>query len=158
MTLDTRIAPAPVERVTPIKPSEAIRLGCLTTTPGAGEFFNGRGSACALGAMAVGLGYRGPRHGGWISGAYHLVTNALPPSLPLPSGSMAEGIHAVWMRNDSGWSRERIADWLEGSRIVIHIAGESITVTELLADLLLAVVLLLASVAGMALVVAVVPQ
>jgi hypothetical protein len=110
-TPETR--PAPVEVTSPIRPSEAIRLGCLTTAPHQGEFFDGKGAACALGAMAVGYGYSGPQHGGYTPDAYRIVTEALPARLPLRNGNMSDGIDAVWVRNDSGWSRERIADWLE---------------------------------------------
>ena len=36
MTTETITAPTPIETVTPIKPSEAIRLGCLIARPEAG--------------------------------------------------------------------------------------------------------------------------
>jgi hypothetical protein len=110
-TPETR--PAPVEVTTPIRPSEAIRLGCLTTTPGVAEFFDGKGAACALGAMAIGLGYTGPRHGGYVPGAWRIAFEALPGELPSPAGEMTDAIDAIWLRNDSGWSREAIASWLE---------------------------------------------
>ena len=60
MTLTTTRTAAPVEVVTPIKPSEAIRLGCLRSLPTAGEWYDwdddGRLHACALGAAMLGWG------------------------------------------------------------------------------------------------------
>ena len=127
--IETLEAPvtAPLETVTPIKPSEAIRLGCLTTTPTTGSFFDGHGGACALGAMAIGFGYDGPRnhvddHGPDESDPYDLIAAHLT-RLPVPVGTeYLYGITAesdpasvIYALNDSeGWSRERIADWLEG--------------------------------------------
>jgi hypothetical protein len=109
--IDTRTTTAPIETVTPIKPSEAIRLGCLTTTKGEGSFFPKPGQACALGAMAIGLGYDGPRCDHFDcddtctgSDPYEVVEGLL--------GSVSP--HEIWEKNDKAlWSRERIADWLE---------------------------------------------
>lgn len=124
--IEVRTPAAPVETVTPIKPSEAIRLGILLApTPITGCFFDGRGGACALGAMALGFGYDGPQkhtddQGPNESDPYVLVGDRLPKRLPVPSGTeyvydKADAAGTIYALNDSeGWSRERIADWLEG--------------------------------------------
>lgn len=59
MTIETA-APvsAPVEEVTPIKPSEALRLGRLVRPyESPGVLFADGIAACAIGAMAVGYGW-----------------------------------------------------------------------------------------------------
>ena len=61
MTLDTRPAApaAPVETVTPIKPSEALRLGRLQRPRHCIGFLQrGEDGACALGAMHYGWGMK----------------------------------------------------------------------------------------------------
>lgn len=55
--IEVRTPAAPVEVVTPIKPSEALRLGRLVRPLHVNAFwFDGEASACALGAMHVGWG------------------------------------------------------------------------------------------------------
>jgi hypothetical protein len=49
---------APVETVTPIKPSEALRLGrLLRPVKCTGSWTHGDNAACALGAMDIGWGF-----------------------------------------------------------------------------------------------------
>ena len=51
------VEPAPVEVVTPVKPSEALRLGRLVYPEHiTGLFTDGERAACALGAMCAGWG------------------------------------------------------------------------------------------------------
>lgn len=125
MTTETMpaIRETPIETVTPIRPSEAIRLGCLTTAPRTGTMLSrdasGAFSACALGAMAVGYGFRPGRDDqrDLIDYLDRAVTQ------PLPIGACPLGCDGKWlsvvihlndMHGHRGWSRERIADWLDG--------------------------------------------
>jgi len=56
--IDTAPVTAPIETVTPIKPSEALRLGRLVRPLRIeGRLFRGTNGACALGAIAVGFGW-----------------------------------------------------------------------------------------------------
>ena len=99
MTTETLPAVAPFEPTTPIKPSEAIRLGCLIAPvqafgePGDGE------AACAIAALDLG-GFRGE-----IPDAVY--------DLDCPGGCV-EPAGVMHLHDDHRWSRERIADWLEG--------------------------------------------
>lgn len=109
------------ETVTPIRPSEAIRLGTITApTPIRGRLFDGHGGACALGAMAIGLGLA-QTDGGGAGGVsddevMEALGRALPPQLPHPERyAIGPTVAVVASLNDScGWSRQRIADWLAG--------------------------------------------
>lgn len=57
MTTETMPEVRPAEPTTPIKPSEAIRLGRLIRpVPCSGYAIGGANEACALGAMALGWG------------------------------------------------------------------------------------------------------
>ena len=124
MTVAAPTSPAvPVETVTPIKPSEAIRLGCLLAPVQAfTRAFEGDDLACAVGAMALGLGYDGPREYGMGDALPFLWTAhpaLLTTRLPCPAGICdSDGDRAssrVWHLNDTHrWTREAIADWLEG--------------------------------------------
>ena len=115
MTTET-LTPVTPEVVTPIKPSEAIRLGCLIAPIQiTGRFFDGRGGACALGAMALGFGYDGPQidsespENSEFSDPYCFVEDRMPG----PPGYARKWTDSIYQLNDSmDWSRERIADWL----------------------------------------------
>ena len=118
MTTDTITAPAPIETVTPIKPSEAIRLGCLTTR----QTFKAYGSgeeACAMGAMVVGLGCV-PNQDDYVPRsraallAEHAINTVSNKGCPVRSCSPAADNIVVHLNDDHRWSREQIADWLEG--------------------------------------------
>jgi hypothetical protein len=98
---------APVEVVTPIKPSEAIRLGCLLAPRQAfGRYGDGIEEACATKAMHLGYG-----------DAIRAATGYYPAlrSLGCPvcdqDGTYNRLAH---LNDDHRWSREQIADWLEG--------------------------------------------
>ena len=112
--IDIRTPAAPVERVTPIKPSEAIRLGCLVAPVQGFTSWQGRpGQACALGALALGLGWDGSSKGRY--GFYgRFMADLAAASLTCEHGSYRQ-TETLWHLNDTHrWSRERIADWLEG--------------------------------------------
>lgn len=129
MTTETLTRPAPVETVTPLRPSEAMRLGCLTTRQGTMVLASGDRYACALGAMLIGYGFDRDRlH------AENALDDVLPEGHPLLErfervGRVEDWYHcpvrrcsrqssdleaAVIHLNDGHtWKRERIADWLE---------------------------------------------
>lgn len=116
MTTETIPASAPetvpFEPTTPIKPSEAIRLGCLIAPVQAfGGWFPSNDSACALGAMQIGFGGGRIVGFGWPEAYTKFRQNV---RLPL-DGEMLRSGHALMVLNDRDhWTRERIADWLEG--------------------------------------------
>jgi hypothetical protein len=57
--IEVRTPDAPVETVTPIKPSEALRLGRLIRPEHVtASMFDGERGACALGAMIIGWDIR----------------------------------------------------------------------------------------------------
>ncbi len=111
MTTETLPTVVPLEPTTPIKPSEAIRLGCLIAPQQAfNHYLSGDGAAaCALGAAAL----------GWNTDpveAQFLIEDVLLPRTVCPEPGCTDG-HFGWpaILNDTHrWSRERIADWLEG--------------------------------------------
>jgi hypothetical protein len=117
MTTETLPAVAPFEPTTPIKPSEAIRLGCLIAPVQEfeGPYFNAYiRSACAYGAMALGLGgwdSEGDPDGDRVEGkASSLHHNLEVGDCPEPE-CVLKGDPAH-LNDDHRWSRERIADWL----------------------------------------------
>lgn len=108
----TETTELPVERVTKLRPSEAMRLGRLIAPRWIPFSMNdGRGGACAWGAMTLGNGGNFP---------------ALP-DLPQPCicdlGVKKNALVVVTHLNDSHngrhpidrdpWPTERIASWLE---------------------------------------------
>jgi hypothetical protein len=110
---------APSEPTTPIRPSEAIRLGMLVR-PVAGrvEMFQGDDIACALGAMAIGFGFA-PNRENRLSG-YATVEARLPQTLEPPCGCVTGKASDSWsstaviyhLNDQHGWARECIAEWL----------------------------------------------
>jgi hypothetical protein len=115
MTTETMPAAAPIETVTPIKPSEAIRLGCLIAPVQLRDdayVSEYRRAACAFGAMALGYGYDWPDADREASHMY----KSIRASGPCPAGGcddpdFGDGMH---LNDVHRWTRERIADWLEG--------------------------------------------
>ena len=98
MTVETA-APvtAPVEVVTPIKPSEALRLGRLIRpTHATGAWFRDEKSACALGAIHIGWGGTpGDWHGSEME-TWQRLRNALrggDPTMVLGAGIFDEAEH-----------------------------------------------------------------
>lgn len=95
---------APVETVTPMKASEAIRLGVLyRPTQAFGEAGDGN-AACVI-ATAMAVGYYGmPDLFDDPNGSPHY------PACPAGCERLGLPLH---LNDDHRWSRERIADWLE---------------------------------------------
>ena len=87
---------------TKLKPSQAMRIGiALRPVKCVENFFAGDNASCALGAMWQGYGYPGE-----------------PPSFMSDWGERLTGLTvemaiSVFTRNDAGWTREQIAQWLE---------------------------------------------
>jgi hypothetical protein len=106
-------APAPIETVTPIKQSEALRLGCLIAPRQITDAFFDQyhGGACAYGAIVLGLGW------GWsesaASGLY--ASDAISHILPCPARDchLTSGAMPAHLNDQHEWTRERIADYLE---------------------------------------------
>lgn len=100
--------PATLEPTTPIRPSEALRLGRLVRPVEAEPFetlFGEPNRACALGAMAVGYGFD-PSHGEPTL-AYNLVAGRTGWSFDdLPDDSLK----AVWSRFDEARMDGRSGD------------------------------------------------
>jgi hypothetical protein len=122
MSMEIATTPAPIEVVTPIKPSEAIRLGCLTTAQGRETYIakrQGQWQACAYGAMAVGYGFDpsgtdGRRIDDFIlPGEVQIEGQISESSCPAPACATARYDLLIHLNDDHRWSRERIADWLE---------------------------------------------
>lgn len=127
------IAPAPKERVTPLKVSEAIRLGAMTSKQMSGRLrkhSNGVEYACAIGAAANALGI--PRYS---RSQYHTI-NGMMGSIGDANECPVVGVWAsshcgVWasshclsrpsswadmivhLNDNHGLPREWIADYLE---------------------------------------------
>jgi hypothetical protein len=105
-------APAPIETVTPMKQSEALRLGCLIAPNQLTDaFFDQRHeSACAYGAMALGFG-----HGWNLKAADSLfIGDAMDYRFcPNERCGAVTGSMPAHLNDFHGWPREKIADWLE---------------------------------------------
>lgn len=144
MVVDTTQLPTPIETVTPLKASEAVRLGILLApiqghsnlfgvTEGYGGTPDGTWVACAVGAAALGFGWRPPEAGQLVNPensyddepAYDLVMDRIgrerylrcPWTGPHQDSADDHAIpisHQMWHLNDyHRWSREKIAGWLE---------------------------------------------
>jgi len=116
-TPETRPIEVPLEPTTPIRPSEAIRLGCLLAPVQSFEdLTDGPGTACVLGALY--LGYGEPLDGSEdfrVPAAEDARDSVYDLSCPEGCGSLAFQLSTVaHLNDDHRWSRERIADWLEG--------------------------------------------
>lgn len=109
--IDVGTKPAPVEVVTPILPSEAIRLGCLIAPRQLMDDVyvsdDGR-SSCVYGALVLGQGVS-------VADANDEAdTRVVGRGLPCPACDHGDE-HAdvlLHLNDDHRWSRERIADWL----------------------------------------------
>lgn len=101
--------PVTPERVSPLKPSEALRLGRLIRPVRcSGRFFRDANAACANGAIAVGLGYEPPLSNESYTADEHAISfiEERWPSFPWID---------VFIRNDiHHWSDDQIAAYLEG--------------------------------------------
>jgi hypothetical protein len=89
--------------------SEAIRLGARLHPKCNDVLFNGEGT-CAIGAAAVGRGWTPEYLDAWRT------AGAFLPELMGDDQSMNKRdslFYKIGSRNDEGWTREEIADWLE---------------------------------------------
>lgn len=84
-----------------LKLSEAIRIGASKRGQCTGRFFKD-GRSCALGAALEGRGIAYAEED-WM--VYETVSPLLGITYTLAQ--------EISLKNDTGWSRERIADWLE---------------------------------------------
>ena len=118
MTTTTAPITAPAEPTTPIRPSEALRLGrLLYPLPLAGDLTDGVHSACALGAIAAGANLIALSD----RDTYANVIDRFP-EMDTP-GTCPERCGAydgwfvrtlVWHLNDShDWSDDQIVAWLQ---------------------------------------------
>lgn len=105
------------EPITPIKLSQAMRLGAMTTEQMFGRPWNeDQSKACAIGAAYLGLG---APDGIVSSYSYDYVSrfgngkSYRTPCLHDYAGNTLTGV--IWHLNDDHkWPREKIAEWLEG--------------------------------------------
>jgi hypothetical protein len=94
--------------------SEAIRLGAMSKPQGTGvnSANPSRSSVCVIGAALFAIGVQCEC---WDS--YDELKKAFPladqPIICPKSGIEVTITKALWMLNDDGWTRERIADWVE---------------------------------------------
>ena len=111
----TRPAVAP-ETTTPIKPSEAMRLGRMLYPRGCeGQLtqpYDGGWAVCAAGAMYVGYGWTpgGLAAPSYIPPVFQVKESTCPACSVL--GNAADV--TTHLNDEHCWSTERIADWLEG--------------------------------------------
>jgi hypothetical protein len=107
MTVAAPPAPVavPVEPTTPIKPSEAIRLGCLLAPVQAFGLYVDGEARCVIGTAALAYGEEPAvthiREGWWFLNVSCPADGCL---------SLARPLH---LNDTHRWTRERIADWLE---------------------------------------------
>jgi hypothetical protein len=121
MTTETIPQTLPLEPTTPIKPSEALRLGRLVRPERCSvTMFDAYHGACALGAMAVGLGFD-PRQVSAEDNAYQFVADKFGWTLETSDeGDPPDGsVSAIWSRFDRAENRGNDGDaavlaYLEG--------------------------------------------
>jgi|SRR6185436_2646324 len=96
-------------KVGTLKFSEAIRIGARIRPQCTGRMF-ARGRSCALGAAYEAV-FGPPPENAWDpSDKAHWT---LGPCLSKLSERFGQSVYEVWSKNDHGWTREEIADWLE---------------------------------------------
>ena len=95
------------QKVGRLRLSEAIRIGARIRPQCEGSFFED-GRSCAMGAAMEGSGlpYREMREASQAA-------VAMFPELFLSGTSYTPLGRSIFMRNDTGMSREEIADWLQ---------------------------------------------
>lgn len=110
---------APVkERVTPLKASEALRLGMLRRPHQAfHSYVRGDAMACALGTIAAAYGKDQTNEVAAQFMAYKFRRRVdrrySCPSQRCPGSNRLRDL-VIHLNDDHRWKRERIADWLEG--------------------------------------------
>lgn len=115
-----------------MKLSEAIRLGTMATTQGFGaESFYSDTAPCALGAARLAAGcyaYYDSLIERWPWLERYVET---PPVLSLVKGKTCEALEAIYLLNDiGGWTREQIADWIEGIERAQEIADGQVHASQ----------------------------
>jgi hypothetical protein len=109
MAIETLAPAAPVETVTPLKPSEAMRLGRLRyPVEGIGCLIDATGATCALGAMLAGFDHDPDE----IRSMGYTLVDRYIPGLVEQVYMLNDGVHPDHFNDE--WSTERIAGWLEG--------------------------------------------
>jgi hypothetical protein len=104
----------------PMRLSEAIRLGAMLSPQTRGAFFKRRGedvASCALGAAAQAVGTK-PGEWLWPSDQWPILNMMVPPAeLPDELRSWAHprylALVIITLNDTIGWTRTRIADWVE---------------------------------------------
>jgi hypothetical protein len=118
--IEAPVAPAAeptVEPVSPLRLSEALRLGSIGTRQGYGQLINKDGALCAVGTILRGFG--------WDDNDIWSPREPAPPALTHltaePCPACAFGFRHMYVEaavvhlNDyHHWTRSEIADWLEG--------------------------------------------
>ncbi len=114
--------------------SEAIRLGAMLRPQAFGYMFDDHGGSCAYGAAAEAIGFMRPAGNPIVSGITMLLCHH--PEFRLP---ITQCPQCHYMMTDAGhlndthhWTREHIADWVEG----IERERGLIAQTEAMLDLL----------------------
>jgi hypothetical protein len=92
-----------------MKMSMALRLGAALRHKCIGEWYSPDGGSCALGAMYEATFMEKKIDGGALIARFP----QLDEKIQRPDGIVESLIGAIHHLNDSGWSRESIANWLE---------------------------------------------
>ena len=94
--------------------AEAIRRGAAKTEQCPAVYINYAGATCAIGAAAIGSGYD-QKSSHWV--AYHSVVKHMDAVFGNGwSDQLVDGttiFELITRKNDTGMSREKIADWLD---------------------------------------------
>lgn len=107
---ETAPPPAEAPRTTPLKLSEAIRLGAMMTEQ-AFATFGDRTKTCAIGAAQVALGLEPGHDDGLAEMLIETPSVALPCEHRRNANSIGSAV--IHLNDDDRWPRERIATWLE---------------------------------------------
>lgn len=104
---------APQEVSTPLKLSEALRLGAMVTRQVFGQIGDLKETTCAIGAVYKGFGFDGSDTGGqMLSKELNQINVKCPDNSVCSQGSL-EGV-IIHLNDQHHWPRENIATWLEG--------------------------------------------
>lgn len=93
--------------------SEAIRLGAMLGPQLFGKLFDANGGSCAVGAAMKAVGRR------YVCSDDFPILNKQCNYYPVPiprEERYGDDVWSVivWLNNEARWSRERIAEWVEG--------------------------------------------
>jgi len=108
MFVETKLRPQGEQQVGKLKLSEAIRIGARLRPQGIGVFFDLAGRSCAMGAAMEARGIK-PF---FDEGIPHRVREACPEFVNSNGGGFSALAKQIYQKNDSGATREQIADWL----------------------------------------------